>query len=87
MTTEFVPGQKISAVYCTSVYKPNIGGWRSERVFAELEVISPGKARVIYANLDPAMSKRQRFNVSNAAAKEHGKIKIISKLDSVEVIE
>lgn len=87
MTTEFVPGQKISAVYCTSVYKPNIGGWRSERVFAELEVISPGRARVIYANLDPAMSKRQRFNVSNAAAKEHGKIKIISKLDSVEVIE
>lgn len=87
MTTEFVPGQKISAVYCTSVYKPNIGEWRSERVFAELEVISPGRARVIYANLDPAMSNRQRFNVSEAAAKEKGKIKIISKLDSVEVIE
>lgn len=87
MTTEFVPGQKISAVYCTGVYKPNIGGWRSERVFAELEVISPGRAKVIRADIDPAMSKRQRFNVSEAAAKEKGKVKIISKLDSVEVIE
>lgn len=87
MTTEFVPGQKISAVYWTSVYKPNIGGWRSERVFAELEVISPGRARVIWANLDPAMSKRQRFNPSYAAANEIGKVEIISKLDSVEVIE
>ena len=87
MTTEFVPGQKISAVYSTSVYKPNIGGWRSERVSAELEVISPGRARVIYANLEPAMSNRQKFNVSNAAAKEIGKVKIISKLDNIEVIE
>ena len=87
MTTEFVPGQKIRAVYWTSIYKPNIGGWRSERVFAELEVISPGRAKVIWANLDPAMSKRQRFNASSAASKEHGKVKIISKLDSVEVIE
>ena len=87
MTTEYVPGQKISAVYCTSVYKPNIGGWRSERVFAELEVISPGRAKVIWANLEPAMSNRQRFNVSSAASKEHGKVKIISKLDNVEVIE
>ena len=85
MTTEFVPGQKISAVYCTSVYKPNIGGWRSERVFAELEVISPGRARVISAELDPANSHRQMFNVLIAAAKEIGKVKIISKLDSVEV--
>ena len=87
MTTEYTPGQKISAVYSTSVYKPNIGGWRSERVFAELEVISPGRAKVVFAEMDPAMSNRQRFNVSNAAAKEIGKIKIISKLDSVEVIE
>ena len=87
MTTEYAPGQKITATYWTSVYKPNIGGWRSERVFAELEVISPGRARVIYANLEPAFSNRQRFNVSNAAAKEMGKVKIISKLDSVEVIE
>ena len=87
MTTKYTPGQKISAVYCTSVYKPNIGGWRSERVYAELEVISPGRAKVIYANLDPAMSNRQKFNVSYAAANEIGKVKIISKLDSVEVIE
>ena len=87
MTTEYVPGQKISAVYYTSVYKPNIGGWRSERVFAELEVISPGRAKVVFAEMDPAMSKRQRFNPSYVAANEIGKIKIISKLDSVEVIE
>lgn len=87
MTTEYVPGQKISAVYCTGVYKPNIGDWRSERVFAELEVIRPGRAKVIRADIDPAMSKRQRFDPSYAAANEIGKIKIISKLDSVEVIE
>ena len=87
MTTEFVPGQKIRATYWTSVYKPQIGEWRSERVFAELEVISPGRAKVIWANLEPAMSNRQRFNVSSAASEEHGKVKIISKLDSVEVIE
>ena len=87
MTTEFVPGQKIRADYWTSVYKPQIGEWRSERVFAELEVISPGRAKVIWANLEPAISNRQRFNVSSAASKEHGKVKIISKLDNVEVIE
>lgn len=83
----YTVGQKIKATYWTGVYKPQIGGWRSERVFAELEVISPGRAKVIWANLEPAMSNRQKFNVSNAAAKEHGKIKIISKLDSVEAIE
>ena len=87
MTTEFAPGQKIRAVYWTSVYKANIGGWRSEKVFAELEVITPGRARVLSAKLEPAMSNRQRFNPSYAAANENGKIKIISKLDSVEVIE
>ena len=87
MTTEYVPGQKISAVYWTSVYKQNIGGWRSERVYAELEVITPGKAKVIYANLDPATSNRQKFNPSYVAANEIGKVKIISKLDSVEVNE
>ena len=87
MTTKYVPGQKIRAVYWTSVYKPNIGGWRSECVSAVLEVISPGRAKVIWANLEPAMSNRQKFNVSSAASKEHGKVKIISKLHSVEVID
>ena len=87
MTTEFVPGQKISAVYCIGVYKPNIGGWRSEKVFAELEVISPGKAKVVKAELDPAFSNRQRFNVSYAASKQIGAVKFISKLGNVEVIE
>ena len=83
----YTVGQKIRATYWVGVYKPNIGAWRSERVFAELEVITPGKARVIWANLEPAFSKRQRFNVSATANKQIGKVKIISKLDSVEVIE
>ena len=83
----YTPGQKIKATYWTSIYKPNIGGFRSEMVFAELEVISPERAKVIWANLDPAFSNRQRFNVSAAARKEIGAIKIISKLDNVEVIE
>ena len=48
---------------------------------------APGRARVISAELDPANSHRQMFNVLIAAAKEIGKVKIISKLDSVEVIE
>ena len=87
MTTEYVPGQKISAVYWTSVYKPNIGGWRSEYVSAVLEVISPGKAKVISAELDQAGSRRQSFNVASNELKQVGCVKIISKLDNVEVIE
>ena len=35
----------------------------------------------------PAANNRQRFSNLNAAGKEIGKVKIISKLDSVEVIE
>ena len=83
----YIVGQKIRAVYWIGVYKPNIGGFRSEMVSAELEVISPGRAKVVKAELDPAFSNRQRFNASSTACKEHGKVKIISKLDSVEVIE
>ena len=44
--TEYIPGMKIRAGYWTSVYKPNLSGWRSEYVKAELEVITPKKARV-----------------------------------------
>lgn len=84
---KYTVGQKIKATYWTGVYKPNIGGFRSEMVSAELEVISPGMAKVIWANLDPAFSNRQKFNVSAAARKEIGAVKIISKLDNVEVIE
>lgn len=80
-------GQKIRAVYWIGVYKPTIGGFRSERVSAELEVISPGRAKVVKASLDPAHSNRQYFNVSYAANNQIGVIKIISKLSSVEVIE
>ena len=80
-------GQKIRATYWIGVYKPSIGGFRSEMVSAELEVISPGRAKVVKAELDPAHSKRQWFNASSTASKEIGAIKVISKLGNVEVIE
>ena len=83
----YTVGQRIRATYWVGVYKPNIGGFRTEMVSAELEVISPGRAKVVKAELNPAFSNRQRFSVSGAASKEQGKVKIISKLDSVEVIE
>ena len=83
----FTVGQKIRAVYWIGVYKPSIGGFRTEMVRAVLEVISPGRARVIQANLEPAFSNRQRFNVSYAASKQIGAIKYISRLGNVEVIE
>ena len=54
---------------------------------AVLEVISPGKARVISAELDQAGSRRQSFNVASNGLKQVGCVKIISKLDNVEVIE
>ena len=84
---KYTVGQRIRATYWVGVYKPNIGGFRTEMVSAELEVISPGRAKVIWANLDLAFSNRQKFNVSAAARKEIGAVKIISKLGNVEVIE
>ena len=83
----YTVGQKIRAVYWVGVYKPNIGGFRTEMVSAELEVISPGRARVIQAYLEPAYSKRQWFSASYAASKQIGAIKYISRLGNVEVIE
>ena len=83
----FTVGQKIRAVYWVGVYKPNIGGFRTEMVSAELEIISPGRAKVVKAELDPAFSNRQRFNTSYAASKQIGSVKFISKLSNVEVIE
>ena len=87
VTVKYTAGQKISAGYWASIYKPNIGGWRSEYVSAVLEVISPGKAKVISAELDQAGSHRQSFNVASNELKQVGCVKIISKLDNVEVIE
>ncbi len=78
---KYTAGQTIKAQYRTGVYKPAIGGWRQERVNATLEVISPGKARVLFASIDEPRSKRQRFNVNGIEAREEGKIKLISKLD------
>lgn len=83
----FTVGQKIRATYWVGVYKPNIGGFRSERVRAELEVISPRRAKVVKAELDPAFSNRQWFSVSYAASNQIGAIKFISRLWNVEVIE
>ena len=80
-------GQKIRATYWIGVYKPNIGGFRTEMVSAELEVISPGRAKVVKAELDPAHSNRQWFNASSTAHKEIGAVKIISRLSNVEVEE
>ena len=84
---KYTVGQKIRATYWIGVYKPNIGGFRSEMVSAELEVISPGRAKVVKAELDPAHSNRQRFNVGYTEEKEIGAIKNISRLGNVEVIE
>ena len=80
-------GQKIRATYWIGVYKPNIGGFRAEMVRAVLEVISPGRAKVVKAELDPAHTNRQWFNASHTAHKEIGVITIISKWGNVEVIE
>jgi len=86
MAKKFEAGQKIKAGYYTSVYKPKLDGWRSEYVEATLEVISPGKARVISAEMEQAGSKRQGFYVAGAESKEKGKVKIISKLQKVELM-
>ena len=80
----YTVGQTIEAQYKTGVYKPAIGGWRQERVNATLEVISPGKARVLSASVDEPRSKRQWFNASGIEAREKGKIKLISKRDILD---
>lgn len=80
-------GKQIEATYWTGVYKPEIGGYRQERVDAILEVISPGKARVLDAEMEDASSKRQKYNSTGRQRKEVGKIKIISKLDGVKAVK
>ena len=83
----YTVGQKIRATYWIGVYKPNIGGFRTEMVSAELEVISPGRAKVVKAELDPAFSNRQRFNTAHVANNQIGAVKYISRLSNVEGIE
>lgn len=80
-------GQEFYASYWTSVYKPAIRDWRSEYVRAKLVAVSKGKARVIEAEMSEARSKRQRYWVEKAEQNEIGKIKIISKLSILEMIE
>lgn len=86
MAGKYQAGQKIRANYYASVYKPSMGAWRSEWVEAELEVISPGKAKVVSATMEQAGSNRQRFNVGANESKQIGSVKIISKLSNVEII-
>lgn len=86
-SSQYKAGQRIRASYYTGVYKPIIGGWRSEWVNATLEVISPGKAKVISCEMDQADSKRQRYNITGNIAKQIGTVKLIVKLHGVEIIE
>lgn len=87
MKSEYTKGMKITATYWTPVYKPNIQGWRDEKVVAELTVISPGKAIVTSAKMERAGSKRQSYGVGGNEMKQVGKTKIISKLSNVKVVK
>lgn len=80
-------GEKITALYKTSVYKAAIHDWRTEWVEATLTVVSPGYAVVVEADLDPAKSRRQSYHVDGVRKRETGKRKRISTLRHVEVIE
>lgn len=82
----YTAGDRISAEYYASVYKPALAGWRSERVRAVLEVISPGKARVISAEMEQAGARRQEYNVRRAEAEQVGAVKIISRLTGVKLV-
>lgn len=83
----YTPGQRISATYWVKAFKPYMDEWSPERVTAVLEVLSPGKARVISAEMEPATSRRQIYAMPSYRDRQIGKVKLISKLDSVKVIE
>lgn len=80
--------------YETSVYLPNMGGFRSIRVTAKAEKVSDKRCKIIevldvdgegttgYASRTGA--KRQQYNVGNVARREVGKVKIISHLTVLE---
>lgn len=81
-------GQKIKACYNASVYKANIGGWRSEKVEAVLEILPGGKkAKVLDCKMEPAGFRRSWYNVIGAQNKEIGNIKMITSLWNIEVLE
>jgi hypothetical protein len=76
----------ITITYTTSVYTP--AGWRSETVTALAKLLSPKRAEIVdvidvggngstgWASRTGAA--RQKYNVGGAAAREIGKIKILS---------
>lgn len=74
----YTAGDRISAEYYASVYKPALAGWRSERVRAVLEVIS--------AEMEQAGARRQEYNVRRAEAEQVGAVKIISRLTGVKLV-
>lgn len=84
-------GTQITAEYLIGVYKPGIPGYRSEIVFATLEIIPGSMARVISADMRVASSNRQRYNTTQCAKFEIGKRKRfmslfhIKTLDGVEI--
>lgn len=84
---DLVPGQKYSAHYYTSVYKPNIGGWREERVNVIVEAISAKRVKVIDCEGGKySGSKRQHYNPDGIARREIGKVKLASSLYSIEEV-
>ena len=80
--------KQIKVEYMTGVYKPNINGWRQEKVTAMLAVEDGKKTGTVTEVLsvgDPAhTSKRQRFFPQGIANRETGARK---RLSSVKVIE
>jgi len=77
----------ITANYRTSIFKPNLNGWRQETVTAVLEQISAKKYRVLYiADIPTPTSKRQYFNTSGIMAREVGKVKLLSSLYGIEQV-
>jgi hypothetical protein len=80
--------------YESSVYLPNIGGFRSISITAKAEKISEKRCKVVevldvdgegttgYASRTGA--KRQQYNVGNVVRSEVGKVKIISRLTIIE---
>lgn len=80
-------GDRITASYNTSVYKPNLNGWRSESVDATLEAISPKKFKVVSAKVEPAGSKRQQFSTTGIENREMGKTKFLSSLYNVKSVK
>ncbi len=73
----------LECTYYTSVFKPAIGGWRQEKVWAAVEFISPKMVKVVDARMEDADSRRQAFSATRRAQEEIGKKK---RLSSVTIV-